>query len=158
MTKPYASTTKVPVSQSQAEIKEMLRALGADRLAVYEDREENYIVFEVPPKGERPSMMFKLTQPRPDTKEKNDRQAQQIERSLWRALVLLVKAKKVVGYGPGLTRCFNPACQTLWEGFDPESVPSDEHLMSFAEPCNNCAFRKGSKEQSDPAEWEKLLE
>lgn len=62
------------------------------------------------------------------------------------------------GYGPGIAGCSNPACNTIWEAFDPDAVPADEHLMPFSEPCNNCAFRKGSPEQEDPEEWQKLLD
>jgi len=98
----YAENTKVSVSQSQAEIKDMLRKLGADRIAVFEDRAENYIVFQLPPSHDRPEFAYKLSQPRPDTSGKTAKQADQLERSLWRALVLLVKAKKVAIEG-GIT-------------------------------------------------------
>ena len=33
----------------------------------------------------------------------------------------------------------------------------EEDLPAFKEPCNNCAFRKGSPEQDDPYGWERML-
>lgn len=63
------------------------------------------------------------------------------------------------GYGPGLASCANPACRALWEYFDPAAIwdPTDP-VCSFKEPCNNCAFRKGSPEQEDRESWQKLLD
>ena len=60
------------------------------------------------------------------------------------------------GYGPGIAVCEN--CRTIWEPFDPAQIwdTSDAHC-SFKEPCNNCAFRPGSNEQEDRAEWIKLI-
>jgi hypothetical protein len=51
-------------------------------------------------------------------------------------------------------------CQTLWEPFDADALldPRREPLGAFKHPCNNCAFRKGSPEQSDPEEFAKLRE
>ena len=61
------------------------------------------------------------------------------------------------GYGPGLAVCIN--CKTLWEPFDPAQVwDKSEPHCSFKEPCNNCAFRPGSTEQSDPEKWKLLLD
>lgn len=63
---------------------------------------------------------------------------------------------KIAGYGPGLATC--PNCKTIWEPFGPEQIwdTSDPHC-SFKEPCNNCAFRPGSNEQEDRAEWIRLI-
>lgn len=61
------------------------------------------------------------------------------------------------GYGPGIAACSN--CKTIWEPFAPDDIwdKSDPHC-SFKVPCNNCAFRRGSPEQSDPEEWAKIME
>lgn len=63
---------------------------------------------------------------------------------------------KVAGYGPGMATCAN--CKTIWEPFDPEQIwdKSDAHC-SFKEPCNNCAFRPGSNEQRDRAQWKTMI-
>lgn len=49
-------------------------------------------------------------------------------------------------------------CDTQWEPFDPAdlAVP-DSETSSFKEPCDNCAFRKGSPERADPDEWRRLM-
>lgn len=61
------------------------------------------------------------------------------------------------GYGPGLAACSN--CKSVWEPFDDADIwDDDDHLCSFSEPCNNCAFRKGSPEQADPVEWAGIME
>lgn len=53
-------------------------------------------------------------------------------------------------YADALSVCQNPACRTMWEPFDPAQLLDPEHepLGAFREPCNNCAFRKGSPEQA----------
>lgn len=61
------------------------------------------------------------------------------------------------GYGPGLSACAN--CKTLWEYFTPDQLYDlSSPLCSFKEPCNNCAFRKGSPEQSNRATWAGIKE
>ena len=49
-------------------------------------------------------------------------------------------------------------CETIWEPFDQAELldPKREPLGAFKHPCNNCAFRKGSPEQRDPAKFEEL--
>ncbi|HZV56132.1 MAG TPA: hypothetical protein VFF89_00525 [Sphingobium sp.] len=52
--------------------------------------------------------------------------------------------------------CMN--CQTIWEPYDPaDTIDPTERLASFIEPCNNCAFRPGSPEQTDVEEWKKTI-
>jgi hypothetical protein len=65
---------------------------------------------------------------------------------------------KFKGYGPGLAFCRN--CECLWEPLDPAKLldADDPQCSSFTEPCNNCAFRPGSPEQSDPEKWKSLIE
>ncbi len=45
------------------------------------------------------------------------------------------------------------ACSTVWEAY-PDDWCED---VVGADPCDNCAFRAGSPEQADPAEWRKLV-
>lgn len=79
--KQYASTTTVNVDKSQADVRAMLKTLGAERMAVFSAPEGDSVVFEV--RG----TYYKITAP--------PAKGVQAERSAWRALVLLVKAKKV---------------------------------------------------------------
>lgn len=60
------------------------------------------------------------------------------------------------GYAGKLAVCLN--CKTVWEPINVNLVkhPS-EPLGAFTEPCDNCAFRKGSTEQEDKAEWIALM-
>lgn len=59
-------------------------------------------------------------------------------------------------YADALRRCAN--CKTLWEPFEIEQLldPKLEPLGAFKDPCGNCAFRKGSPEQRDPALFEEI--
>ncbi|API58900.1 hypothetical protein BSL82_05885 [Tardibacter chloracetimidivorans] len=59
-------------------------------------------------------------------------------------------------YASDIRICAN--CRTAWEPFDPADIGiAGEPRSAFREPCNNCAFRKGSPEQADKAEWAKKL-
>lgn len=44
-------------------------------------------------------------------------------------------------------------CRTVWEAFP----PGWNHDPVAGEPCDNCAFRKGSPESADKTEWKNLL-
>lgn len=90
MGRSYAEDTKVPVARSQEQIKKMLRELGSDRMAVFESEQENSILFEIP-NADGYSTQYKLTSVVPEGR----RTLAQRERASWRALVLLIKAKKV---------------------------------------------------------------
>ena len=49
------------------------------------------------------------------------------------------------------------ACFTMWEPFAKEDLIDQENALSiFRRPCDNCAWRKGSPERSDPDKWEHL--
>lgn len=50
-------------------------------------------------------------------------------------------------YADELQVCDN--CKTIWEPFEEAQLldPKREPLGAFKDPCNNCAFRKGSPEQ-----------
>lgn len=59
-------------------------------------------------------------------------------------------------YTDNIRGCVN--CLTVWEPFDPaDTIDPEERLSSFREPCNNCAFRPGSPEQSDVEDWKKTM-
>jgi hypothetical protein len=60
------------------------------------------------------------------------------------------------GHGPGIAACAN--CKITWETFTADQLLDQIPYSSFVEPCNNCAFRKGSPEQSDPYTWMKIKE
>lgn len=86
----YAETTTVPVAKTQGDIKKLLRKVGADRVAMFESSEENFLLFEIPtPEGV--SISYKLSAPIQEGRQS----LEQRERSAWRALLLLVKAKTV---------------------------------------------------------------
>jgi hypothetical protein len=59
-------------------------------------------------------------------------------------------------YGRQLAICAN--CRTVWEPIDQALIwdPSDRSA-SLREPCDNCAFRPGSPEQSDTEKWKELI-
>ena len=60
------------------------------------------------------------------------------------------------GHGPGIAAC--PTCSITWEIFKAEDLLDDTPLSSFKSPCNNCAFRKGSQERTDPYMWMQISE
>lgn len=85
--KVYAQDTKVPVTQSHNEIHKMLTAVGADQIGImFSNGDGSIIVFRIN------DVMYRFSQPALDERIKNKEQA---ERAAWRAMVLLVKAKKV---------------------------------------------------------------
>lgn len=59
-------------------------------------------------------------------------------------------------YGPQIATCAD--CRTAWEPVDDSLIwdRTDPHA-SLSEPCDNCAFRPGSPEQADTAEWKKMI-
>jgi hypothetical protein len=49
-------------------------------------------------------------------------------------------------------------CGAAWERVDRAMLTDAANLLSpFHEPCNNCAFRPGSREQQDTAGWRDLI-
>lgn len=50
------------------------------------------------------------------------------------------------------------ACRSLWELLPSDAPPDiDGRPQPFRKACDNCAFRRGSPERSDPSDWEGLL-
>lgn len=49
-------------------------------------------------------------------------------------------------------------CGTAWEPADPaKMLDKGDRYSCFVDPCDNCAFRKGSSEQRDPDQWRETL-
>ena len=78
----YAEDTKVPVTRTQDQIRDLLKKMGADRLAIYTEPTGDSVVFMIN------SCMYRITAPIPKNKPRA-----QAERAAWRALHLLVTAK-----------------------------------------------------------------
>lgn len=54
----------------------------------------------------------------------------------------------------GTRMSFCTSCGNIWE-----TVPPGWHdLTCKRQPCDNCAFRRGSPEQQDPYRWAQILE
>ena len=59
-------------------------------------------------------------------------------------------------YAVTIRACVN--CRTIWEPFAvADLLDADDKTSSFKEPCDNCAFRPGSFEQSDAKRWAELM-
>ena len=78
----YAESTKVTTSQSQDSVKKLLRAAGADQIAVYESTDKSAVAFRIAGRFYRITVPIPL-RPNPE----------QEERRTWRLLLLLIKAK-----------------------------------------------------------------
>lgn len=49
-------------------------------------------------------------------------------------------------------------CGTAWETFDPADLAVEGDTYGpFKSPCDNCAWRKGSPERSNPETWDDLM-
>jgi hypothetical protein len=59
-------------------------------------------------------------------------------------------------YADRLTVCVK--CEIIWEPIDEANIwDRDSPTCSGKEPCDNCAFRPGSHEQSNIEEWKKTM-
>lgn len=59
-------------------------------------------------------------------------------------------------YGPQIATCAD--CRTAWEPIDETLIwDRTDPCASLREACDNCAFRPGSPEQADTAEWKKMI-
>lgn len=58
-------------------------------------------------------------------------------------------------YGRVIAIC---RCGTAWEPIDESLIwDRDDHVCSFARPCDDCAFRPGAPEQADKEKWLELI-
>jgi hypothetical protein len=59
-------------------------------------------------------------------------------------------------YSRQIAICAN--CRTAWEPIDASLIwDASDPCASLSAPCDNCAFRPGSPEQSDTAKWKELI-
>jgi len=75
----YAERTKVPVTQSKAEIEKLVKRYGADAFAVMERQGRVQIAFSLMGRN----ILFRMDLP----------EGAQAERSIWRAMTLTIKGK-----------------------------------------------------------------
>lgn len=122
----YAQHTKVSVEQSQAQARAMVRALGADRSAIMESSDGALVWFEI--RGRQ----YMLSAPPPPPDEGNVHQRQ---KSDWRALVLLLKAKKVA-IEQGVTTVER-------EFFADVMMPKGARLIDYSDTLIEAAYREG---------------
>lgn len=60
-------------------------------------------------------------------------------------------------YGRTLEICVN--CKAAWEPFDPAQIwDATDPMCSFRDPCDNCAFRRGSPEQRNKERWAEIMD
>lgn len=130
MARRYANDTEVPVERSQSEVKKMLKALGADRIAVLEDPKGSAVWFQIPP------VAYVVKTPEVDPGERN---VEKRLRSDWRAIVLLIKAKKV-GIEQGIT--------SIEREFLADAVmPDGSRLIDHAPTMIESAYQQGGPPQ-----------
>lgn len=62
-------------------------------------------------------------------------------------------------YATAIERCLNPACGATWEPMPPggDHLDDDGTPFAFPDPCDNCAFRPGSPEQSNVEKWKETI-
>lgn len=87
----FAAETKVPVGQTQGEIRTLVNKNGADSFALMEERNRVHVAFQI--KGRRIRFTIPLPE-RSDSESSADEQRRmKVTRSKWRALLLVIKAK-----------------------------------------------------------------
>lgn len=77
--RPYAATTEVPIPQSKADLERTVRRYGADSFGILEIGNAAHVVFSL----EGRKLRFSVQLPEKD----------QERRSIWRAVLLTIKAK-----------------------------------------------------------------
>lgn len=126
----YAETTKVPVEKTIAEAKTELKRIGAQRMMVMEDGAVAQVYFEFFDGDAK--RVFMIETPPVDEKAKD---VEQETRRAWRALLLLVKAKRVA-IQDGIT--------TIEREFLADAVmPDGSRLADHAPKMIEDAYREG---------------
>lgn len=88
----FASQTKVPIGRSQDEIRKLLQKYGANGFAFGEQANFALVTFEM--KGRRIRFIVKMPEaPSRSSTQESVRTYEQVCRSKWRAITLVVKAK-----------------------------------------------------------------
>lgn len=87
----YAIKTTVPVRRSRDEIENLLTKYGADSFAFMQDKGRVIIGFRITATSKQ-RVAVKMELPMPTT-SRSQSHFEQLQRSRWRALVLVVKAK-----------------------------------------------------------------
>ena len=130
MTKRYASRTQVPVIQSQGEIKDLLRSLGVDRIGMADSPTGAFVFFETNTAAY--TIRLPVHEGRMTVAQRKQR-----ERSDWRSVALLVKAR-VVAIRQGIT--------TLEQEFMAETtMPDGSRLIDHYDD-----VRRGIEERGGP--------
>jgi hypothetical protein len=122
----YAEDTKVPVSQSTAEVKDLLKRAGSVQTAIIENEAATLVLFVL---GGR---QYRLTVPlRADATN-----PAQEERRGWRLMLLLIKAK---------CEAIREGVSTVEREFMADVVmPNGQTFAEYAEPTLRLAYEKGS--------------
>lgn len=144
----YATETTVPVERSQAELKQLLEKYGARRHLFFQDESLWNVQFEIE------NRLYRMTLPRPDEYQdsvlftpqgmirsmtRRERELAQLERSLWRSLVLVIKAK-LEAAAAGIS--------TVEREFMASVVlPDNELLGDYLQPRIAEAYQTGRKPQ-----------
>lgn len=92
MSKRYAAHTSVPVQQSRNEIENLLARYGGTAFAYAQEAGRVIVGFRIKSSSQR-SVAVKMELPMPDPKKHRESDMPQLQRSCWRSLVLIVKAK-----------------------------------------------------------------
>jgi hypothetical protein len=89
---PFAADTKVPVAQSQAEIEALVKGRGAESYMRGDDQGRAVVTWSMHDRR----VMFELPlEPVKKAAKESQSRADKLERQLWRALYLCIKAKLV---------------------------------------------------------------
>lgn len=85
----YAATTTVPIEKTQGEIRKLLGKQQAKAFSIMEGDNKAALIFEL----QNRRIVFKLPMPKPPQNERSRGTYEQLCRSKWRGLLLVLKAK-----------------------------------------------------------------
>ena len=120
---PYAEATRVPVASTRASIETMLRKAGATRIVLMDEPSEALVMFMLAERliKVRVAMPPKVTDQR--------------RRSLWRALMLVIKAKR---------ETVEAGIETVEEAWLAHTVmPDGQRMAEWIEPQLRLAYQTG---------------